>query len=92
MWIDPQVAHEELNTTHSMLNAELETLHAQCDDQRTLNERLENDLLKINQATEANAGTKNAGTDPLAGLNLGKRVSSARAREGKMGLKTWVRC
>lgn len=72
-----QVAHEELFATHRTITADLEALHSRFDEQRTLNDRLENDLLRINQSGGGSgAVTPSAREDPLSGLNLGKKVSS----------------
>jgi homeobox protein cut-like len=70
-----QVTHEELFATHRTISADLESLHSRFDEQRTLNDRLENDLLRINQSAEGR-GTPSPmpREDPLAGLNVGKKV------------------
>ncbi|KAI5477893.1 Golgi membrane protein [Pseudohyphozyma bogoriensis] len=69
-----RVAHEELFATHRTISADLDSLHSRFDEQRTLNDRLENDLLRINQANEGR-GTPSPlpREDPLAGLNVGKK-------------------
>lgn len=68
-----QVAHEELFATHRTIAADLDGLHSRFEEQRTLNDRLENDLLRINQSASG-AVTPSAREDPLAGFNLGKKV------------------
>ena len=61
-----------------MLAADLDGMHSRLEEQTTLNDRLENDLLRID-STAADRGGSGANTpsgreDPLAGLNLGKKV------------------
>lgn len=74
-----QVAHDELLTAHQIIAADLDGLHSKFEEQRSLNDRLENDLLRINQSTSVGgASTPNARDDPLAGMNLGKKVSCRR--------------
>lgn len=58
-----------------MMNGDLEGLHSRFEEQRSLNDRLENDLLRINQSTDSGRAS-GAGTpsgDPLAGL-LARKV------------------
>lgn len=72
-----QVAHEELFATHRTITGDLEGLHSRFEEQRVLNDRLENDLLRINQSAGSGSVTPSAREDPLAGLNLGKKVRIA---------------
>ena len=60
-----------------MIHGDLEGLHARFEEQRTLNDRLENDLLRVNQSTDSGrvSGTATPSGDPLAGMNLGRKVS-----------------
>ncbi|ORY89725.1 CASP C terminal-domain-containing protein [Leucosporidium creatinivorum] len=74
-----RVAHEELFATHRTITADLEALHSRFDEQRTLNDRLENDLLRINQSGGSGAVTPSAREDPLASLNLGKKEPNGPA-------------
>ena len=74
-----RVAHEELFAAHRMISTDVEALQSRLEEQRALNERLENDLLGINQAGAAGPSMMgSAGApvreDPLAGLSLGKKV------------------
>lgn len=71
-----QVAHEELVATHRLIHGDLEGLHSRFEEQRSLNDRLENDLLRINQSTDSGraSGTATPSGDPLAGMNLGRKV------------------
>lgn len=70
-----QVAHDELFAAHRTISADVEALQSRFEEQRALNERLENDLLRINQAgPAASALNAPAREDPLAGLSLGKKV------------------
>ncbi|KAK4054374.1 hypothetical protein OIO90_003607 [Microbotryomycetes sp. JL221] len=68
-----RVAHEELTAAHRTLSADIEALQSRFEEQRSLNERLENDLLRINKTGTAGAPTVAAKEDPLAGLNLGRK-------------------
>lgn len=79
-----RVAHDELAGTYRAVAADLEGLHARFEEQRALNDRLENDLLRINQGGGGGAGTPAARDDPLATLNVGRKVSGdcQDAREG----------
>ncbi|KAK4694877.1 homeobox protein cut-like, partial [Phenoliferia sp. Uapishka_3] len=52
-----RVAHEELFATHRTISSDLEGLHSRFEEQRNLNDRLENDLLRINQSSEARGGS-----------------------------------
>lgn len=62
--------------THRMIHGDLEGLHARFEEQRSLNDRLENDLLRVNQSTDSGraSGTATPSGDPLAGMNLGRKV------------------
>ena len=59
-----------------MIHGDLEGLHARFEEQRTLNNRLENDLLRVNHSTDSGraSGTATPSQDPLAGMNLGRKV------------------
>lgn len=84
-----QVAHDELVTTHRSVHAELESFHSRFEEQQALNDRLENDLLEINKATEHfPVGSKSTSkvSDPLSGLNLAKRVSPSFVNAAAMNL------
>jgi len=67
-----RVAHEELFATHRNIAADLDALHSRFDDQRALNDRLENDLLRINQGGDRTA-TPTSREDPLANLHVGRK-------------------
>lgn len=59
-----------------MVHGDLEGLHTRFEEQRTLNDRLENDLLRINQSTDSGRASGNVtpSGEPLAGMNFGRRV------------------
>ncbi|KAK4054157.1 hypothetical protein OIV83_001183 [Microbotryomycetes sp. JL201] len=67
-----RVAYEELSAEHRTLTADIEALQSRFDEQRALNERLENDLLRINKSGPSSIGVATK-EDPLAGLNLGRK-------------------
>ncbi|GAA5979753.1 hypothetical protein JCM11641_004077 [Rhodosporidiobolus odoratus] len=82
-----RVAHDELSLAHQAIYADFEALQARFEEQRTLNDRLENDLVRINES-KPNAsralspGAAVAGAerqDPLASLGVGKKD-----KEGEM--------
>lgn len=81
-----QILHGELEASLQATRAELERTEAELEKQRELNEKLENDLLQMDQrkplggpngtaspAVQSEAGE--AGLDMLAGLDLGKKQS-----------------
>ncbi|GAA5935894.1 uncharacterized protein JCM15063_001840 [Sporobolomyces koalae] len=72
-----RVAHEELASEHQSIQHDFENLSSRFDEQRALNDRLENDLLRINESKTGGAAPSAARDDPLAGLNLGKKEPSA---------------
>lgn len=74
--ISPQVAHEEIFAAHRTISADLDSLQSRFEEQRSLNERLENDLLRINQTGSSGGGPAAVREDPLASLNVGKKVRS----------------
>ncbi|GAA6057858.1 hypothetical protein JCM3770_002725 [Rhodotorula araucariae] len=72
-----RVAHDELAAAHAAVAGECEAMQAKLQEQQALNDRLENDLLRVN---DSRGGTQGQGTpaaaareDPLAGLQLGKK-------------------
>lgn len=85
-----QVAHEELTHTAATLDETLASTKADLDKQRALNERLENDLLHINNAgssMQREPSATAAPTDPssvpastsgLSGLELGSKTPAVR--------------
>lgn len=75
-----QVNHDEIVESTTSLQAELEAAKTSLDEQRSLNERLENDLLRINRPSDGDVKVDNTSatrSDPLASLNLGRKVRSA---------------
>ncbi|GAA6006458.1 CCAAT displacement transcription factor COY1 [Rhodotorula paludigena] len=80
-----RVAHDELAAAHQGVLGDFEALQARCDEQRALVDRLENDLLRINESRGAGTGGQGgtpaaaAREDPLAGLQLGKKPQDAAA-------------
>ncbi len=91
-----QVAHEDLQATLNSLETEVSTLRADNQKKQALNERLESDLLRVNQGgfagppppaeDKADAGTSTPGGSGLAGLDLGgkKAVSElVRSRQAR---------
>ncbi|GAA5988242.1 hypothetical protein JCM10908_002127 [Rhodotorula pacifica] len=74
-----RVAHDELAAAHETVMADYEALQSRLQDQTALNDRLENDLLRINESRhggQAHGSTANR-EDPLAGFNLGKKPAEA---------------
>lgn len=77
------MSHEELSNISSTLEETLSSTKADLDKQRALNERLENDLLHINNAQrERETSAQTAGSGPqdpsasasgLSGLDLGSK-------------------
>lgn len=70
------MAHEELAAAHRTLSADIDALQSSFEEQRVLNERLENDLLRVNRSAAPTTAIA-AREDPLSGLNLGKKVCGA---------------
>ncbi|KAI0031748.1 CASP C terminal-domain-containing protein [Vararia minispora EC-137] len=75
-----RVLHNELEASLQHMRAELSVTSVELEKQRGLNERLENDLLMLDQRGRANGSTKQAldgrdssEADALAGLSLGRR-------------------
>jgi homeobox protein cut-like len=86
-----QVAHEELQSAFAAMEAELSCLRAEHDKVKSLNERLEGDLLRVNQrgfqvASPAAGSEKGevSGTNTpaggLAGLDLGGKKATVSPR------------
>lgn len=80
------MAHEELQTRTDTLAKETEELKLSLEAQKSLNNRLENDLLKLNGPAGGTGKPPSPQPqerkDPLASLNLGKKVrASMRARD-----------
>jgi homeobox protein cut-like len=82
--LDLKVLHSELEASLQAVSEEVVHTRAELDKQTALNERLENDLLHINQRPSNGSVEKTetalASQDGLAGLNLGHKsvVSTAR--------------
>ena len=75
------MSHEDLSLLSTTLEDTLATTQAELDKQKTLNERLENDLLSVNKhnggsSSSASAPEKATGSGPggLAGLDLGGKA------------------
>jgi len=69
-----QVAHDELAIGHQSIQHDYENLSSRFDEQRSLNDRLENDLLRINDSKNPGSVQVAAREDPLASLQFGKKV------------------
>lgn len=81
-----QVSHEDLSLLSTSLEDTLATAQAELERQKTLNEKLENDLLSVNKhngsaSSSAPAAEKAPGAAPggLAGLDLGGKAPTVRA-------------
>lgn len=88
-----RVAQDELSTSLQVTKNELEEITARYEEQKVLNDRLENDLLRVNgsgQASNANGTstpksraaalfTADDASDPLSALNIGKKAKVSRA-------------
>lgn len=69
------MAHEELQSKADALSKETDELKLSLDAQKSLNNRLENDLLKLNGPNgKPPSPQPQERKDPLASLNLGKKV------------------
>ncbi|BGP17055.1 hypothetical protein JCM10213_000307 [Rhodosporidiobolus nylandii] len=73
-----RVAHDELSLAHQVVFTDFENLQARFEEQRALNDRLENDLLRINESKSSDVvrAVTPGGTsreDPLANLGVGKK-------------------
>ena len=80
-----RVAYDEVAAEHQNLSADLDALHAKYEEQRRLNDRLENDLLRLNQASEGRPApptANSARSDPLGNLQLGKKAQSDGTTSG----------
>ena len=73
-----RVAHDELAAAHETVMADYEALQSRLQEQTALNDRLENDLLRINESRHGGQAQPSSANreDPLAGFQLGKKVSS----------------
>ncbi|GAA5962007.1 hypothetical protein JCM21900_002796 [Sporobolomyces salmonicolor] len=72
-----RVAHDELALAHQSIGADFDGLQSRFEEQRALNDRLENDLLRINESRSGVSPMAAGREDPLAGLQLGKKESTA---------------
>ncbi|KAG8720332.1 hypothetical protein FRC08_000560 [Ceratobasidium sp. 394] len=74
-----RVLHSELESSLQAVSEELVHTRAELEKQTALNEKLENDLLHINQRPSNGAAEKNESTlapqDGLAGLKLGQKAT-----------------
>ncbi|GAA5910670.1 hypothetical protein JCM5296_001687 [Sporobolomyces johnsonii] len=71
-----RVAHDELALAHQSIGADFDGLQSRFEEQRALNDRLENDLLRINESRNGVSPVAAGREDPLAGLQLGKKEST----------------
>lgn len=82
-----RVAHEQLSTNLQVTKNELEDLTSKYEEQKALNDKLENDLLRVNgvggsgtsgtstpKKGAASAAGQSDPQDPLAALNIGKKA------------------
>jgi hypothetical protein len=72
-----RVAHDELAAAHETVMADYEALQSRLQEQTALNDRLENDLLRINESRHGGQAQPSSANreDPLAGFQLGKKAS-----------------
>jgi homeobox protein cut-like len=74
-----RVAHEELSSSCLKAEAELGEVQSELGKQKSLNERLENDLLMVNKGDNVKERTERQGSmtpaQGLAGLDLGGKTS-----------------
>ncbi|KAL1743372.1 CASP C terminal-domain-containing protein [Schizophyllum fasciatum] len=77
-----RITHAELETTLTSVQARLEGTSQELEKQRALNEKLEDDLLALNQPTGERSGrdTPAEGVDALAGLDIGGKAADSPAR------------
>jgi homeobox protein cut-like len=72
-----QVSHSELESSLQAISEEVIHTRAELEKQTALNEKLENDLLLINQRVSNGASAKDESTangqDGLSGLKLGQK-------------------
>jgi homeobox protein cut-like len=74
-----QVLHAELEASFRSVSEDLATCRADLERQKVLNDRLENDLLHVDQHMGRVNADRLSGTstpDPLTSLNIGTSVSS----------------
>ncbi|GAA6014132.1 hypothetical protein JCM11491_004115 [Sporobolomyces phaffii] len=74
-----RVAHDELAIGHQSIQHDFENLSSRFEEQRALNDRLENDLLRINESKNPVSVSVAAREDPLASLQFGKKSQEAAA-------------
>ncbi|GAA5824549.1 hypothetical protein JCM11251_000470 [Rhodosporidiobolus azoricus] len=85
-----RVAHDELSLAHQAIFSDFEALNTRFEEQRQLNDRLENDLLRINESKSPHprsgdgtattgGGSSAAREDPLSGLGVGKKAQAGQA-------------
>lgn len=75
-----QITHAELETTLNGVQARLEGTSQELEKQRALNEKLEDDLLALNQGgggERSGRDTPAEGAEGLAGLNIGGKKAAA---------------
>ncbi|GAA6058937.1 hypothetical protein JCM10212_002889 [Sporobolomyces blumeae] len=72
-----RVAHDELALSHQTIMQDFESLSSRFDEQRLLNDRLENDLLRINENSKNGAGGVGAGSGSAVGGGIGGVGSNA---------------
>uniref|UniRef100_D8Q8Q9 Protein CASP n=2 Tax=Schizophyllum commune (strain H4-8 / FGSC 9210) TaxID=578458 RepID=D8Q8Q9_SCHCM len=74
-----RITHAELETTLNSVQARLEGTSQELEKQRALNEKLEDDLLALNQGGGERSGrdTPAEGADALAGLDIGGKKAAA---------------
>ncbi|GAA5981296.1 hypothetical protein JCM5350_006091 [Sporobolomyces pararoseus] len=70
-----RVAHDELASGHQSIQHDFENLTSRFEEQRALNDRLENDLLRINESKNPSTVPVAAREDPLASLHFGKKAT-----------------
>ncbi|TFK44378.1 CASP C terminal-domain-containing protein [Crucibulum laeve] len=77
-----RILHGELEASLEAAQRQLETTSSELEKQKFLNEKLENDLLSMNKHSKPNGDTQHteAGSDALAGLDLGKKPSESSTR------------
>ncbi|KAG5654395.1 hypothetical protein H0H81_003219 [Sphagnurus paluster] len=76
-----RILHSELEESLQVAQEQLKNLGAELEKQKTLNEKLENDLLSMNKHQHnGNMTPSESGVDILAGLELGTKKSSDPSR------------
>lgn len=76
-----RVAHDELGASHREAQSGLESVTSRFDEQRRLNERLENDLLRLNKGGSSTSAPRSPALDPVAAVAAKKAPADAASAE-----------